>query len=222
MTGGRRLCMKRSELKLKIVAAAICASLITLSGCLPIPAGGGSGGLGSGSRSLSDSYKSAEEYCNYWYGPCTEIDSYENDSGKIAHKMRDEGLGFEYTVEESDGGYYFFHDFEYYYINEFLKRTDFKDLISEFDLRIEQEDMDRLRVSPRIKISTDRELTDEESRRILSDIMGELSLFDSERNVFNKPGDNKSVGLSVWSAPWEKEKANKAYYHVVKDTFGDN
>lgn len=222
MTGGRKLFMRRSELKLKVIASAVFASLFILSGCLPIPTGSGNGGLSTRSRSLSDTYKSAEEYCNYWYGPCTEIDSYENDSGKIVHEMKDEELGFEYTVEESDGGYYFFHDFEYHYINEFLKRTDFKDLISEFDLRIEQDDMDRLKVSPRIKISTDRELTDEESRKILSEVMGELSLFDSERNVFNKPGDNKSVGLSVWSAPWEKEKANKARYHVVNDTFGDN
>ncbi|MBR3081339.1 MAG: hypothetical protein IKH06_00635 [Clostridiales bacterium] len=216
--------MKRSNLKLKIVTAAVFASLFTLSGCLPFPTGGGSGngGMDIERRSLSDSYKSAEDYCNYWYGPCTEIDSYENSYGKIVHEMKDEELGFKYTVEESDGGYYFYHDFEYYYINEFLKRTDFKDLISEFNLKIEQEDMDRLRVSPRIKISTDRELTDEESRRILSDVMGKLSQFDSERNVFNKPGDNKSVGLSVWSAPWEKEKANNAYYHVVNDTFGDN
>ena len=209
---------------MKIVTAAVFASLFTLSGCLPFPTGGGSGngGMDIERRSLSDSYKSAEDYCNYWYGPCTEIDSYENSYGKIVHEMKDEELGFKYTVEESDGGYYFYHDFEYYYINEFLKRTDFKDLISEFNLKIEQEDMDRLRVSPRIKISTDRELTDEESRRILSDVMGKLSQFDSERNVFNKPGDNKSVGLSVWSAPWEKEKANNAYYHVVNDTFGDN
>ena len=216
--------MKRSNLKLKIVTAAVFASLFTLSGCLPFPTGGGSGngGMDIERRSLSDSYKSAEDYCNYWYGPCTEIDSYENSYVKIVHEMKDEELGFKYTVEESDGGYYFYHDFEYYYINEFLKRTDFKDLISEFNLKIEQEDMDRLRVSPRIKISTDRELTDEESRRILSDVMGKLSQFDSERNVFNKPGDNKSVGLSVWSAPWEKEKANNAYYHVVNDTFGDN
>ena len=216
--------MKRSNLKLKIVTAAVFASLFTLSGCLPFPTGGGSGngGMDIERRSLSDSYKSAEDYCNYWYGPCTEIDSYENSYGKIVHEMKDEELGFKYTVEESDGGYYFYHDFEYYYINEFLKRTDFKDLISEFNLKIEQEDMDRLRVSPRIKISTDRELTDEEIRRILSDVMGKLSQFDSERNVFNKPGDNKSVGLSVWSAPWEKEKANNAYYHVVNDTFGDN
>ena len=209
--------MKRSNLKLKIVTAAVFASLFILSGCLPFPTGGGSGngGMDIERRSLSDSYKSAEDYCNYWYGPCTEIDSFENSYGKIVHEMKDEELGFKYTVEESDGGYYFYHDFEYYYINEFLKRTD-------FNLKIEQEDMDKLRVSPRIKISTDRELTDEESRRILSDVMGKLSQFDSERNVFNKPGDNKSVGLSVWSAPWEKEKANNAYYHVVNDTFGDN
>ena len=215
--------MKRSKLKLKVIASAVFASLFILSGCLPFPAGSGNGGLNTGSRSLSDSYKSAEEYCNYWYGPCTEINSYEKEgTDRIVHEMKDEELGFEYTVEDSDGGYYFYHDFEYYYINEFLSRTDFKDLISEFDLKIEQDDHNKLVVSPKIKISTGRELTDEESRRILSDVMGKLEQFDSERNVFNKAGDNKSVGLSVWSAPWEKEKANKARYHVVNDTFGDN
>ena len=208
--------MKRSELKLKMVVTGLFASVFLLSGCLFIPSGGRR-------MSLSDRYKSAEEFCSYWYGPCSETDSYESgDSDRIVHEMKDEELGFEYTVEENEGGYFFFSDFTYYYINEFIARTDFKDLISEYDLRIEHNDDDKRSPSRSIKIYTDREITDEKSRKILSDVMDKLDKFDSERNVFNKSGDNKHVALSVWSAPWEKDKSNKARYHVVNDTFGDN
>ena len=56
----------------------------------------------------------------------------------------------------------------------------------------------------------------------LSDVKEKLAQFDSKRNVFNKTADNKVVDLIVWSAPWEKDKAEGNRTHVVKTVFGDN
>ena len=135
--------------------------------------------------------------------------------------MRDDEFGFEYYVFEADG-YYFSSDFEYYYIEEFLKRTDFYYLIGKYDLKIMQKSEDKTLNSRTIIIETDRELTDEESGQILSDVKEKLAQFDSKRNVFGKTADKKGVELYVWSAPWEKDKAEGHRTHVVKTVFGDN
>ena len=85
-----------------------------------------------------------------------------------------------------------------------------------------QKSEDKTLSSRTIIIETDRELTDEESGQILSDVKEKLAQFDSKRNVFGKTADKKVVELYVWSAPWEKDKAEGHRTHVVKTVFGDN
>ena len=213
--------MKRIGLKLKTAVIMLLASVFIFCGCRPGHAGGG--GLLTGKKDLTDKFKSAADYCKYWYGAqCYEIDSFKTDSSdSTIHKMRDDEFGFEYYVFEAEG-YYFTSDFEYYYIEEFLKRADFYYFIGKYDLKIMQKSEDKTLSSRTIIIETDRELTDEESGQILSDVKEKLAQFDSKRNVFNKTADNKVVDLIVWSAPWEKDKAEGHRSHVVKTVFGDN
>ena len=213
--------MRRIGLKLKTAVIMLLASVFIFCGCRPGHAGGG--GLLTGKKDLTDKFKSAAEYCKYWYGAqCYEIDSFRTDSSdSTVHKMRDDEFGFEYYVFEAEG-YYFTSDFEYYYIEEFLKRTDFYYMIGKYGLKIMQKSEDKTLSSRTILIETERELTDEESGQILSDVKEKLAQFDSKRNVFNKTADNKVVDLIVWSAPWEKDKAEGNRTHVVKTVFGDN
>lgn len=213
--------MRRIGLKLKTAVIMLLASVFIFCGCRPGHAGGG--GLLTGKKDLTDKFKSAAEYCKYWYGAqCYEIDSFKTDSSdSTIHKMRDDEFGFEYYVFEAEG-YYFTSDFEYYYIEEFLKRTDFYYMIGKYGLKIMQKSEDKTLSSRTILIETDRELTDEESGQILSDVKEKLAQFDSKRNVFSKTADNKVVDLIVWSAPWEKDKAEGHSFHVVKAVFGDN
>lgn len=212
--------MRRIGLKLKTAVIMLLASVFIFCGCRPGHAGGG--GLLTGRKDLTDKFKSAAEYCKYWYGAqCYEIDSFKTDSSdSTIHKMRDDEFGFEYYVFEAEG-YYFTSDFEYYYIEEFLKRTDFYYMIGKYGLKIMQKSEDKTLSSRTILIETERELTDEESGQILSDVKEKLTQFDSKRNVFNKTADNKVVDLIVWSAPWEKDKAEGHRFHVVKAVFGD-
>jgi hypothetical protein len=217
--------MKHSIKRIKI-AAVILAAVVVMSGCTFIPGGNSSGGFLSRDRDHSDKYGSAEEYCEYWYGPCEEIDAYVKegvDYDSTIHVMKDKEFGFEYTVSESKEGYFLgTANFPYYYINEFLKSDDLKDIAEEYDLKFENFGTVGNHGSPTIRIHCERELSLEENKKILSTVMGELGNFDSERNVFNKAHDNVSVFIQVWSAPWEKDKELKARYHVVNDTFGDN
>ena len=221
--------MKHYIIRTKIAAVMLAAAAV-LSGCLPVPGRGGnsSGGLVFGNRDHSDKYGSAEEYCEYWYGPCEEVDSYTEewgDSERTVHVMKDKELGFEYTVADSESqkGYFLFSgNFAYYYIDVFLKSDDLKDIAEEYGLEYENFGTKGRHGSPTIRIHCERELSEEDNRKILETVMSKLDKFDSERKVFNKPHDNISVAVQLWSAPWEKDKERKALYHVVNDTFGDN
>ena len=110
----------------KAIVAVILAAVTVMSGCSLLPGGGSSsGGFLSGGKEHSDKYGSAEEYCEYWFGPCEEVDSYSEeygDSERTVHVMKDKEFGFEYTVSESKEGYFLFSgNFAYYYIDEFLR-----------------------------------------------------------------------------------------------------
>ena len=227
--GYKRSNMKHSIIKTKIVAGLLAAVAI-MSGCSLLP---GKGGSSSGSKSSrnwdhSDKYKSAEQYCEYWFGPCEEVDTYTEkwgDSERTVHVMKDKEFGFEYTVSDSESkkGYFLFSgNFAYYYINEFLKSDDLDEITEEYDLEFENYGREGDIGSPTIRIHCERELSAEDNKKILDTVMRKLDKFDSERKVFNKAHDNISVFISVWSAPWESDTNRKALYHVENDTFGDN
>lgn len=214
-------------MKRKIVASVLLAAFV-LSGCSLLPGKGGrsSGGFLSGNREHSDKYKSAEEYCEYWYGPCKEVELYYKEnadgSGWTVHVMEDTEFGFEYTALEFDKGYFLgAADFAHYYLKEFVDSADLDDITEEYGLEFVTSEPDIMGM-PAIKIYTDLELSDDDNRKILDKVIRKLDMFDSERNVFNKKHDNISVSVSVWSAPWERESSNGALYHVETEFFGDN
>ena len=221
--------MKQKIIRTKIVACMLAAVTI-MSGCSLLPRKGGSssGGLLSGNREHSDKYKSAEEYCEYWYGPCKEVDTYTEEYGgseRTVHVMRDKEFGFEYTVADSEdekGFFLFSGNFAYYYIDEFLNSGELDEIAEEYDLEFENDGEEGHHGSPRIKIRCEGELSEEDNDKILDTVMRKLDMFDSDRKVFNKKHDNISVGISVWSAPWEHDKKTGALYHVENETFGDN
>ncbi len=212
----------------KEIVACMLAAVTVMSGCMFLPGKGGSssGGFLTGAKDHSDKYKSAEEYCEYWYGPCEEVDSYIEegvDFDSTIHVMKDKEFGFEYTVSESKEGYFLgTANFAYYYIDVFLKSDDLKDIAEEYGLEFENYGTKGKHGSPTIRIHCERELSAEDNRKILETVMSKLDKFDSERKVFNKKHDNISVAIQLWSAPWDKDKERKALYHVENDTFGDN
>ena len=219
--------MKHSGFRTKIAAGMLAAAAI-LSGCSLLPGGGrsSSGKRSSGNRDHSDKYKSAEEYCEYWYGPCKEVDSYEEkwgDGKRTVHVMKDKEFGFEYTVGESEKGYFLgTANFAYYYIDEFLKSDDLDEITEEYGLEFENKGEEGHHGSPSIWIHCDRDLSAEDNKKILDTVMRMLDKFDADREVFNKRHDNISVFISVWSNPWESDKKTGALYHVENNTFGDN
>jgi hypothetical protein len=218
--------MNYSISRIKAVACVLAATAV-MSGCSLLPGrGSSSGGFSSRDKKHSDKYKSAEEYCEYWFGPCKEVDSYENDSeysDSTVHVMKDKEFGFEYTVSESSKGYYLgSSNFAFYYIDEFLKSDDIKDIAEEYDLEFENFGRKGDIGSPTIRIHCDHELSADDNKKILKEVMSELGKFDSERKVFNKKHDNIHVAIELWSAPWEHDTNRGALYHVENDTFGDN
>lgn len=219
---------RQGELMKKAIAAVLIAAAAVMSGCSFLPGKGGSssGGLSFGDRDHSDRYGSAEEYCEYWFGPCEEVDSYTEEWGgteRTVHVMKDKEFGFEYTVADSKEGYFLFSgNFAYYYIDEFLKSDGLADIKEEYDLEFENFGREGDIGSPTIRIHCDRELSSEENKKILDVVMSKLDQFDSERKVFNKKHDNISVAIQLWSPPWESDKKTKARYHVENETFGDN
>ena len=178
----------------KAIVACMLAAAAVMSGCMFLPGKGGSSSGGSlyGSKDHADRYKSAEEYCEYWYGPCEEVDSYTEEWGdteRTVHVMKDKEFGFEYTVSdsESEEGYFLgTANFAYYYIDVFLKSDDLKDIAEEYGLEFENYGTKGKYGSPTIRIHCERELSAEDNRKILETVMSKLDKFDSERKVFNK------------------------------------
>ncbi len=209
--------MKYSNCKTKIVAAVLVSASL-MNGC----------SFRSRARDHSDKYKSSEEYCEYWFGPCKEVESYTEEhsdgSESTVHVMKDKKFKFEYTVTEYSKGFFLGSgDFAYYYIDEFLQSEELEQISEKYDLEFENFAAgNEIKGCPSIRIHTDRELSEEDNREILKTVMAMLDEFDSERKVFNKKHDNISVAVSVWSPPWEKDEKTGALYHVENDTFGDN
>ena len=207
-----------------LITCALMGSVI-MSGCSLLSGGGGKSF--GGNRDHSDVYASAEEYCNYWYGPCEEVSSHTKErydgSEVTVHEMRDLEFGFVYTATEVKSGYYLGEsDFANYYIDEFIKSPKLEGIAGEYGLEFVNYGKDSPSTGPAFRINTDRELSAEDNKKILDMVIGALDSFDSERKVFNKPHDNISVIVSVWSAPWEHDNKTGARYHVEKTYFGDN
>lgn len=213
-----------------ITAIAVSASLL-LTGC----------GISSGTRSIFSSgepydseFKDAEEFAEYWCGPCKEVDSYQVNDFTV-HEMEDKEWGFTYAVYElwvdrGDTGIkdvsYTAEEFSYYYLQTFLQEADLDDLLAEYDITL---DAGELQISEatgltfsyiaEINIRTDRTLTDDEAADIMIRVEDALEDFD-EREFFTKSVYTSEVFLTIWSAPWEKDTEVGAKYHTWNSVYG--
>ncbi|MBO4449439.1 MAG: hypothetical protein J5777_02545 [Clostridiales bacterium] len=224
--------MKHYIIRTKI-AAVMLAAAVVLSGCLPVPGRGGnsSGGLVFGNRDHSDKYGSAEEYCEYWYGPCEETD--ERDSNKtIIHEMRDNELGFTYTVYEMDvssgsGSHTMYNseDFGHYYLKAFLEKTDVVSSLEKMDkglsVRVKELNISKdtglvINYIPTVIIETDEKLTEDDAKEIVTEVREQLKSFDA-RGYFTKSVKTSSAYIDLRCAPWSSDAGKR--FHSWKSIY---
>ncbi len=144
--------MRIMIIKSKIISLLLASVLFIFSGCAST----------SKEHPYDSSFANAKEFAEYWCGPCEEIESYTvtaGDAEVLIHRFTDTEFGFTYTVEERYHEYsnkskpvasYYCRDFDYYYLKEFLNRTDLSPVTDKYDITIEQDEL----IETRIKIST--------------------------------------------------------------------
>lgn len=213
--------MRRSIIRIKI-AAVLLAAVTIMSGCSLLP---GRGGISYGNEEYPGVFASAEEYCGYWMGPCEKTGE-RNGNDSIIHEMRDNELGFTYTVVEMDiasglGSHtmYQSEDFGYYYLKAFLERTDVVSSLDKMDkgLEVSVKELDiskdtgmTLMYIPTVIIKTDEELTEDDAKEIVTLVRGRLQSFD-ERGYFTRSAGTSSAYIKLRCAPWSSDAGKK--YH---------
>jgi len=177
------------------------------------------------------SFKDAHSYAEYWMGPCEEIGEREGNES-IIHEMRDNELGFTYTVVELDvslntGSHtmYKSEDFGYYYLKTFLDRSDVVSSLENMDkglsvsikeLNISKDTGMTLMYTPTVIIETDEKLTDEDAKEIVSMVRDRLKGFD-ERGYFTKSEKTSYASIDLRCAPWSSDAGKK--YHGWKSIY---
>ena len=183
----------------------------------------------------SSEYGSALEYAEKWCGPCKEVDSYEADDDLVIHKMKDKEYRFTYVVSElrmTSSIYkysvYNVEDFCFYYLQEFMDEADLEDIIDEYDLTIEVEEPkenthgqpELVSYSPKIMITTDMLLSEEDNSAIASELIDELEDFDSDREVFTQKDSSSCVFIEIRSQAWDNDTSTGRRWHLVQTTYG--
>lgn len=212
--------------------------LFGLAGCVYAKsANGDKGKLPYGSL-----YDDAKDWATYWCGPCEQISVQvvpDEPHDKEYYVMKDLEYGFEYQVSALyiDYAYsskpepsYSYGDFDYRLLQVFLDGTDFSDLIDQYDLTVEIEEIRRGAdqilydpfYSPKINFRTERELSDEEVNDILGFTYYALQKFDEPRGHFSRNEYCKTVYFYVWCAPSEKDKSLGRKYGGSHGVFGYN
>ena len=211
----------------KQVAALLTTVALALTGCsLPGTS------TAETDRPYDSNFETAKDFAEYWCGPCEEVDVYTvqaagNGSDIEVHVLKDNEYGFEYTVNKYYAEYngkkyntptYICHDFDYYYLQEFLNATDYSELADKYDLTIELEE---LRPSATegvydtyfstINIYSDQQLTDAQLDAIFDFTYDALQEFDVRKH-FTKNEYCNRVCISIYCAPTEEEAANGYVY----------
>ena len=199
---------------------------LLLSGCLtpPLPTSA------YGDRTDSG-FKDAHAYAEYWMGPCEETD--ERDSNKtIIHEMRDNELGFTYTVYEMDvslgsGSHTMYNseDFGHYYLKAFLEKTDVVSSLEKMDkglsVRVKELNISKdtglvINYIPTVIIETDEKLTEEDAKEIVTEVREQLKGFDA-RGYFTKSVKTSSAYIDLRCAPWSSDAGKK--FHSWKSIY---
>ena len=182
-------------------------------------------------------FKDAQEFAEYWCGPCEEVDSYEVGDYTI-HEMKDDEFGFVYEVEEvylergEDTGLfdvsYSASQFGYYYLQRFIEEADMGDTLDKYGITLDCGELSYYKTmdvayysGAKLYVTTEMTLTDEEAAEIMASVKAELADFD-ERGYFTKSANTNSpeVYIVIWSAPWEQDTANDSNYHTWTEMYG--
>ncbi len=182
-------------------------------------------------------FKDAQEFAEYWCGPCEEVDSYEVGDYTI-HEMKDDEFGFVYEVEEvylergEDTGLfdvsYSASQFGYYYLQRFIEEADMGDTLDKYGITLDCGELSYYKTmdvayysGAKLYVTTEMTLTDEEAAEIMASVKAELADFD-ERGYFTKSANTNSpeVYIVIWSAPWEQDTANGSNYHTWTEMYG--
>ena len=214
--------------KSKIIFVLLASVLFMFTACA----------LSSKERPYDSSFANAKEFAEYWCGPCEEIESYTVIAGNaevIIHKFTDTEFGFTYTVEERYHEYsnkskpvasYYCRDFDYYYLKEFLSRTDLSQVTNKYDITIEQDELIETKNKDiyniyfnGISMWTDRSLTDAEGSEVMEFVYNALDSFDT-RDHFTKDPNCTSVSYALYCAPREEEAAVGTPHHMFSGRYG--
>ena len=186
-------------------------------------------------------YKTAKEYADAWCGPCKEIDTFtalekEDGSKVVVTTLEDEEYGFTYQVEayytklassRSMDANYLSEEFDYKYLQVYLEKTDYSELIEKYDLQIvldppkpaNTEGLYML-YNPTLDFRTDRELSDEERKEIMEFAYYSLKQFDDNRKHFIRNAACSSVFMHIYCKPSEKEAARGMKYGGTSGRYG--
>lgn len=178
------------------------------------------------------SFKDAHAFAEHWMGPCEETGASEVNE-IIVHEMRDEELGFTYTVYELNhssvyGAYptYDSEDFGYYYLKAFLERKDVAGILEKMDrglsVSVKEPYVSKdtgliVNYNPTVLIETDEKLTEEDAKEIVTEVREQLKSFD-ERGYFTKSVKTDSANIDLRCAPWGSDAGKKFHqWHSIYD-----
>ena len=218
------------NIKKRLLSTLLTSSLLLFSGC--------SVGKFSGDRPYDSKFATAEDFADYWCGPCEEVSSNVITTGSsevTIHRIKDTELDFIYTVEERSEQSsnrkktyisYTCHDFDYYYLRAFLNRTDFSSITDKYDITFGIDDLIPTinegiyyPYVARIVINTDSLLTDNDGNEIIRFFYNALDEFDN-RNHFTKDPNCTSTWIELFSAPNEEEISSGIPHHSYKVIYG--
>lgn len=200
---------------------------LLLSGCAMTPFATDA----SGDR-YDTSFRDAHAFAEHWMGPCEETGVSEVNE-IIVHEMRDEELGFTYTVYELNhssvyGAYptYDSEDFGYYYLKAFLERKDVAGILEKMDrglsVSVNEPYVSKdtgliVHYNPTVLIETDEKLTDEDAKEIVTEVREQLKSFD-ERGYFTRSVKTASANIDLRCAPWSSDMGGKFHqWHSIYD-----
>ena len=186
-------------------------------------------------------YKTAKEYADVWCGPCKELDSYtaqekEDGSKVVVTTLEDNEYGFTYQVEayytklsssRTMEANYLSEEFDYKYLQVFLERTDFSELVEKYELEIVLDPPKPAKTeglfmfyNPTLDFRTERELSEEERKEIMDFAYYSLKQFDQERQHFIRNAACSSVFLHIYCKPSEKEASRGMKYGGSNGRYG--
>lgn len=222
----------------KFLAIVITISTLALTGCsLGWLAQGGSSNGEKGIKPYGSIYDDAEDYANWWCGPCEEVNmkTVPNEPYDIElHYMQDKEFGFTYQVSATYQDYstsikpeptYDSSEFEYLYLKTFLETADLKDITERFGLVFEQDEPGTsgakfMYYVPSFDIDTEQVLDDSEFDEIMSKVYTELEKFDAKREHYTRSDYCHGVHYTLFAGPSEEYRANGKFHNSARGYYG--